>query len=120
MKILVVEDDNHISNVLVEELTKMGHDVSLCSTAMAAIRSMRQSSFDCMITDLCFPKREGDLVGRNGDMVTAAAKEEGIERVFLFSSEPKMSKYPLEFEQIFSKDKLVDLIGFFEGGAVKA
>jgi len=62
-RILVVDDEEPIRNVLYEGLTKFGYRVVLAEGAEEALRIFKPGSFDIVITDLKMPKMDGlDLI----------------------------------------------------------
>lgn len=58
-KILVVEDDTRLRNLLVEALTQEGHSLTGASSAEAAIDILKDESFDVLLTDVNLPGKSG-------------------------------------------------------------
>ncbi|MFT3743014.1 MAG: sigma-54 dependent transcriptional regulator [Pyrinomonadaceae bacterium] len=58
-KILVVEDDTRLRNLLVEALTQEGHSLTGASSAEAAIDILKTESFDVLLTDVNLPGKSG-------------------------------------------------------------
>ncbi len=52
MKILIVDDEEHIRRDLSSALETMGHEVSTASSVEEARRFVSDSSFDCAIIDM--------------------------------------------------------------------
>ncbi len=64
LKVLVVDDDEQIREVLHDMLTIDGHSATTCSDAYAALKQLERQSFDILITDLGMPGMSGlDLAG---------------------------------------------------------
>jgi DNA-binding NtrC family response regulator len=51
-RVLLVEDDRHLCEVLEERLARRGYELSWCNAADEALERMRGESFDAVVTDL--------------------------------------------------------------------
>lgn len=58
-KILLVEDDQTLSLLYQEELTREGYEVVLAGDAESALEKIRSDSFDLIITDIRMPGKDG-------------------------------------------------------------
>lgn len=58
-KILLVEDDQTLSLLYQEELTREGYEVVLAGDAESALEKIRSSPFDLIITDIRMPGKDG-------------------------------------------------------------
>ncbi|MGQ9801603.1 MAG: response regulator [Candidatus Saccharicenans sp.] len=58
-KILLVEDDQTLSLLYQEELTREGYEVVLAGDAESALEKIRTDSFDLIITDIRMPGKDG-------------------------------------------------------------
>lgn len=58
-KILVVEDEKGMRELLAIVLKKEGHDVTLCENGKIAIDTLKKEIFDLIITDLKMPEADG-------------------------------------------------------------
>ena len=58
-RILVIDDDEDIRDILAEMLTHAGYDVVEASSGGEGIRLYRQALFDLVITDLVMPDKDG-------------------------------------------------------------
>jgi signal transduction histidine kinase len=68
LKILVVDDDPQLREVLMDMLSLDGHEVICCPDAFAALETIKAQPFDMMITDLGMPGMSGlDLAGEVHD-----------------------------------------------------
>lgn len=60
MKILLVEDDSLLSELLREYLQKLNHEtVNICSTGQAALISVGREIYDCAFIDVMLPDMNG-------------------------------------------------------------
>jgi len=59
IKILIVEDDESLRDVLLEAAAMEGYDAQGVSTAEAAIQSLRREPFDIVVTDVTLPGMSG-------------------------------------------------------------
>jgi len=69
-RILVVDDEESIRDVLYQGLTEFGYQVDLAKSAEEALRLLKPGCFEIVITDLKMPKIDGlDLIriARNKD-----------------------------------------------------
>lgn len=58
-EILVVDDDQHVLELLREMLQLEGHDVVTAQNGRIAVDLLGARSFDLVITDLIMPEKEG-------------------------------------------------------------
>lgn len=58
-RILIIDDEEDIRNLLVDMLHGEGHSVDVASTGQEGIEKCKQSSFDFVITDLGMPNMSG-------------------------------------------------------------
>jgi len=59
LRILFVDDEAPIRDVMNLELPRMGHDVTICEDGQAAIEQLEKNTFDVVITDLRMPGIDG-------------------------------------------------------------
>ena len=73
-RVLVVEDDKDIADLIALYLQKAGHTVEAASSGTAALRLARESTPDLILLDLMLPGMDGLLVCQSlrGDPATAA------------------------------------------------
>jgi DNA-binding NtrC family response regulator len=57
--ILVVDDDNLVSDMLSQLLTRAGHEVQVAEDGEDAIAILQSFSPDVMVTDILMPKKSG-------------------------------------------------------------
>jgi DNA-binding NtrC family response regulator len=78
LKLLFADDERSLQELMRIELTRMGHDVTVCVDGLSAVAALERSVFDCMIVDL-------DMPGLSGIEVIARAKQlsEATEAVIL-------------------------------------
>jgi len=58
-KILIVEDDVYISNMVHERLTIEGYEVTAAFNGEEALKKLNEQTFDVIILDLMLPKMDG-------------------------------------------------------------
>jgi len=58
-KILVIDDDEQVLDMLYESLTREGFDVLKASNGEQGLRIYRQKPVDLIITDILMPEKEG-------------------------------------------------------------
>ena len=58
-RVLVVEDDDAIANLIAYNLERSGHYVTVVSDGAEALRRLRQSAPDLVVLDLLLPLRSG-------------------------------------------------------------
>jgi PAS domain S-box-containing protein len=58
-RILVVDDEPDLRNVLVESLQIYGYEVVGCGSASKALAKLRERDFDLLLTDLMMPEMDG-------------------------------------------------------------
>ncbi|MFQ5452921.1 MAG: response regulator, partial [Candidatus Zixiibacteriota bacterium] len=65
LKILIVDDDEQIREVLDDMLTIEGHNITTCSDGSSALKKFEEDTFDLLITDLGMPGMSGlELAGK--------------------------------------------------------
>lgn len=94
-RILVVEDDTHLAQSMVQGLKEAGFAVALSNDGDAASRRMQQESFDLVILDLMLP-------GKSGEMLL----------------EEWHSRYPIPVIVLTARTELADRLRCFALGAV--
>ncbi len=58
-RVLVVDDEEMVRNILVKLLSLKGHDVTAVASASSAISTLQQQAFDVVFTDLGMPEMNG-------------------------------------------------------------
>ena len=58
-KILVVDDEVELKNILVEALTSQGYEAVGFTTGEEALAALREQAFDVLLTDLMMPGMDG-------------------------------------------------------------
>ena len=69
LRILFVDDEQHLREFMRTELPRLGHDVTVCPDSKTAIETLKKASFDAAILDL---RMEHDKAGLQ---VLAALKQ---------------------------------------------
>ncbi|MHC4607641.1 MAG: sigma-54-dependent transcriptional regulator [Planctomycetota bacterium] len=74
MRILLADDEKSIAVTLGDALRGAGHDVTVVGNGTAACDAVRRDRFDCVITDIRMPGRDGLEVFRQAKSVSPATK----------------------------------------------
>ena len=64
LKILVVEDDPNLGQILKEYLHLKGHETSLCADGEEGLKAYQNGNFDFCILDVMMPKKDGFSLAR--------------------------------------------------------
>jgi DNA-binding NtrC family response regulator len=59
LRVLFVDDEEHLQDVMRSELPRLGHEVTVCPDGRAALKALEKSSFDAAILDLRMPGMTG-------------------------------------------------------------
>jgi two-component system capsular synthesis sensor histidine kinase RcsC len=81
LRVLVVDDEPSVQNVLVEVLSTMGHRTDTASDVPEAVRKIAESGHDLIITDMKMPHGTGRDVYR-----AAAERSPGLARRVIFTT----------------------------------
>jgi len=70
--ILVVEDDDHLREVLLQAATLEGYEAEGVSSAEDALDRLKQAAFDILVTDINLPRMSGlDLLQQCAPLQTS-------------------------------------------------
>ncbi len=58
-RILIVEDEEYMREMLVDTLEKEGYDVSVAVNGVEAIKAIEEETFDLIVTDIVMPEKDG-------------------------------------------------------------
>lgn len=58
-RILVIDDEPLVCEMLEEVLTSVGHDVATAPDGLEAVELMRSQSVDLVVTDIFMPEKDG-------------------------------------------------------------
>jgi len=90
-RILIVDDEPQIRNMLREWLTRSGFDVADAADGKQAIEILRRESFDVVIADILMPEKDGLEVimylQRESPLTKCVAISSPSNRVFLQSAQ---------------------------------
>jgi len=64
-KILVIDDEKVIKNMIQQLLEMHGHDVATADDGDEGIRKFDNDCFDLVITDICMPGVDGNIVAKH-------------------------------------------------------
>jgi DNA-binding NtrC family response regulator len=59
LRVLFVDDENHLREFMRSELPRLGHEVTVCADGRAALKALEKSTFDAAILDLRMPGMSG-------------------------------------------------------------
>jgi PAS domain S-box-containing protein len=59
LNMLVIDDEEHVRNVLAALLVELGHEVTIAASAEEALRLIEEREFNIVFTDLAMPKTDG-------------------------------------------------------------
>ena len=86
-KILIVEDEKNIAQVLAFNLMQAGYDYEIASDGEEGLRKALKGNFDLILLDIMLPKMDGFTVCRGIRMrmdtpiIMVTAKEEDVEKI---------------------------------------
>lgn len=80
-KILLVDDESAIRNMLRETLKRMGHSVDTARDGQVALRMLKQKHYDCIVSDVKMPGIDGTTLHR-----TIKASDPDLAESFIFVS----------------------------------
>ncbi len=103
-KILVVDDEQQIRDILMQFLTRAGHEVELAEDGVVAMQKYRASEFDLIITDLMMAKKNGL------ELIQEISREFGEIRVIAISGgvPTTPSDYYLSVAKLMGASKVLD------------
>lgn len=65
MKLLFADDERSLQELMRVELTRMGHEVTVCPDGETAVAALEKNTYDCIIVDLDMPGLTGiEVMGR--------------------------------------------------------
>jgi len=64
-RILVIDDEPFISDLIREALTKFGFKVETASNGRQGVQLLKDASFDLVLTDMCMPDLDGASIVRH-------------------------------------------------------
>jgi CheY-like chemotaxis protein len=115
LRVLVVDDDENIREILKDLLLMSGHHVILCSNGEEALQSFYEEEFDLVITDLGMP-------GISGWEVTKRIKRTHPQKPVVIISgwgaqlseeEIRSSQVDLVLPKPFNLDQILEITGRF-------
>jgi CheY-like chemotaxis protein len=99
-RILVVDDDEMVSNTLRKVLALDGHAAELVSGASEALAALEQSRFDLVITDYEMPVMKGDQLAAE---IKARIPTQPIVILTAYREKLKASGRPVQADLILGK-----------------
>ncbi|QDH78233.1 response regulator transcription factor [Echinicola soli] len=83
-KLLVVEDDPNLGDILQEYLTMKGYDTMLCRDGEEGWNNFKKGKYDLAILDIMMPKKDGFTLGKDIKKI-----EEGLPIIYLTAKNMK-------------------------------
>jgi len=112
-KIMIVDDDPEICNLLQYTLESMGHNIKICDNGREVIETLKEFKPDLMILDVMLPGIDGYSIA------TTISQEEGLSQIpiiVISALEPSRSLF-IKFNQVvafltkpFNTDDLFEAI----------
>lgn len=112
-KIMIVDDDPEICNLLQYTLESMGHNIRVCDNGREVIETLKEFKPDLMILDVMLPGIDGYSIA------TTISQEEGLSQIpiiVISALEPSRSLF-IKFNQVvafltkpFNTDDLFEAI----------
>lgn len=107
-KVMIVDDEANIRNLLFDILSGAGFKVSMAKDGQDSLRQMKNQCFDLLITDINMPRLDG--IGLLKEMKSAGRDE----RVIIMTGEPlDESKFEGEIPPVFIQLKKPFHINYF-------
>jgi len=111
MKILVVDDNKKISDVLKQVLEIEGHECTVASSGRNGLTMIRQQKFDAVFLDLAMPEFSGmdviDSLEKSGEIkeqkiivLTASVIYEGLEDTLIKKGTRMLLRKPVGIDEI--------------------
>jgi two-component system cell cycle response regulator CpdR len=100
-KILIVDDEQFVRDLLAKVLRRRGHDVTLADDAQGALDALGRETFDVLLTDVVMPGLDGfGLLRRvkSADpsmkviVLTGYARKQSISDFLLFGADDYLTK----------------------------
>jgi len=110
-KILIVDDDPQITSLVSIALTRMGHDVEIANSGLAALDAVRSGPPEVMLLDFTMPDITGADVLEGMQSVPGAATTQ----VVLATGELNPGECPGVYQVLPKPYKLADLYGAVDG-----
>ncbi len=122
-KILIVDDEQQIRRVIELQLTKDGHETTVCKNGQEAIEVLAKEKFDLILTDLQMPKVSGielleyikeNKIALHTIVMTAFGSIETAVRAIKLGASDYLTKplqlaeLSLKVENILSKKELIE------------
>ena len=109
-KILIVDDEQFVRDLLEKVLRRRGHDVVVVGDADQALKALEAAEFDLLLTDVVMPGMDGfDLLRRVKSaypqikviVLTGYARKQSISDFLLYGADEYLSK-PFQVHELIS------------------
>jgi CheY-like chemotaxis protein len=117
-KILIVDDEQFVRDLLGKVLRRRGHEVTAAGDAHEALRAIESGDFDLLLTDVVMPGMDGfDLLRRVKStcpsvrvvVLTAYARKQSISDFLLYGADEYLSKPFQVHELVATLDRVMGL-----------
>ena len=112
-RILIIEDDAEVRELLKTLLTRAGYDISVASDGIEGIHAFRTDPTDLIITDLVMPGKEGletivDLKREFPDLKIIAISGGGLDGQNNYLNAARLCGATMTFRKPFKNQEIVD------------
>ena len=113
-RILIVEDDKALAQIIADNLRYQGYDVSMAKDGDEAIRQVRASQPDLVLLDIMLPKRNGfeicDVIRQRGQVpiIIISARSQKADRLrgLKLGADDYLTK-PFDLDELFARVQAV-------------
>jgi DNA-binding response OmpR family regulator len=114
-RILVIEDDTEVRDLLRALLGRAGHEVEVANDGVAGIHAFRTNPADLIITDLVMPGKEGletivDLRREFPDLKIIAISGGGLDGQNNYLNAAQLCGATMTFRKPFDNEEFVDAV----------
>ena len=114
-RILIIEDDAEVRELLSTLLTRAGHQVSAASDGIEGIHAFRTDPRDLIITDLVMPGNEGletivDLRNEFPDLKIIAISGGGLDGQNNYLNAARLCGATMTFRKPFKNQEIIDAV----------
>lgn len=114
-RILIIEDDAEVRELLKTLLTRAGHEISVASDGIEGIHAFRTDPADLIITDLVMPGKEGletivDLLREFPDLKIIAISGGGLDGQSNYLNAARLCGATMTFRKPFKNQEIIDAV----------
>lgn len=114
-RILIIEDDSEVRELLGTVLARAGYDIAMASDGIEGIHSFRTDPADLIITDLVMPGKEGletivDLRREFPDLKIIAISGGGLDGQNNYLNAARLCGATMTFRKPFKNQEIIDAV----------